>query len=171
MPQSPQDRVLVGRFGAAQGVRGEIRIKSYTADPLSVGEYGPVSDEAGTRTFVIERMRPLKDDMLVAKVKGVETRDAAQALTGEALFVAREKLPAPDEEEFYIADLIGLAAVTPEGEAIGVIKNVANYGAGDILEIAPLAGETFFAPFTKEVAPAIDFAGRRITIVRPVETE
>jgi 16S rRNA processing protein RimM len=164
-------RVLVGRFGAAQGVRGEIRIKSYTADPSSVGAYGPLSDESGARTFVIERMRPLKDDMLVAKVKGVDTRDAAQALTGEALFVAREKLPPPDEDEFYIADLIGLAAVTPDGEKIGVVKNVVNYGAGDILEIAPLAGDAFFAPFTKEIAPSIDFANGRIVIVRPTEVE
>jgi 16S rRNA processing protein RimM len=163
--------VLVGRFGAAQGVRGEIRIKSYTADPLSVGEYGPLSDETGARTFEIERLRPLKDDMLVAKVKGLADRDAAQALTGLALYVSRDKLPAPDEDEFYIADLVGLLAVSPDGAMIGRVKNVANYGAGDILEIAPLAGETFFAPFTKEVAPTIDFAGGRIVIVRPDEIE
>jgi 16S rRNA processing protein RimM len=163
--------VLVGRFGAAQGVRGEIRIKSYTADPLSVGEYGPLSDETGARTFEIERLRPLKDDMLVAKVKGLSDRDAAQALTGLALYVSREKLPAPDEDEFYIADLIGLLAVTPDGAEIGRVKNVANYGAGDILEIAPTAGETFFAPFTKDVAPTIDFAGGRMVIVRPDEIE
>ena len=163
--------VLVGRFGAPQGVRGEIRIKSYTADPLGIGDYGPLSDETGARKFEIERLRPLKDDMLVAKVKGLADRDAAGALTGVSLFVAREKLPPPEEDEFYIADLIGLAAVSPEGEAIGVVKNVLNFGAGDILEIAPGAGDTLMLPFTKEVAPSIDFTGGKIVVVRPAETE
>lgn len=170
MPQK-NSLVLVGRFGAAQGVRGEIRIKSYTADPLSIGGYGALSDETGARIFAIERLRPLKDDMLVAKVKGVDDRDAAQALTGLSLHVARKKLPAPDEDEFYIADLIGLAAVSANGEAIGRVKNVVNFGAGDILEIAPPVGDSFLAPFTKEVAPKIDFSGGHIVIVRPQETE
>jgi 16S rRNA processing protein RimM len=163
--------VLVGRFGAAQGVRGEIRIKSYTADPLSVGEYGPLSDETGARKFEIERLRPLKDDMLVAKVKGLANRDAAQALTGLALFVSREKLPPPDDDEFYIADLVGLAAVTPDGATIGRVKNIVNYGAGDILEIQPSAGDTLLAPFTKEVAPKIDFAAGHIVVILPTEVE
>ena len=163
--------VLVGRFGAPQGVRGEIRIKSYTADPLGVGDYGPLSDETGARTFEIERLRPLKDDMVVAKIKGLADRDAAGALTGVSLYVSREKLPPPDEDEFYIADLVGLAAVSPAGEAIGVVKNVLNFGAGDILEIAPAAGETLMLPFTKEVAPSIDFAGGKIVVARPAETE
>ena len=163
--------VLVGRFGAPQGVRGEIRIKSYTADPLSIGDYGPLSDETGARNFEIERLRPLKEDMVVAKVKGLADRDAAGALTGVSLFVAREKLPPPDEDEFYIADLVGLSAISPEGEAIGVVKNVLNFGAGDIIEIAPASGETLMLPFTKEVAPAIDFAGGRIVVVLPEETD
>ena len=171
MPKTSANLVLVARFGAAQGVRGEIRIKSYTADPLSVGEYGPLCDETGARKFEIERVRPLKDDMLVAKVKGLADRDAAQALTGVALYVAREKLPPPDEDEFYIADLIGLLAASPEGQEIGRVKNVVNYGAGDILEIQPAAGDTILAPFTKEVVPTIDFAGGRIVVVLPAEVE
>src|SRR5487761_2672271 len=125
MPQSPR-LVLVGRFGAAQGVRGEIRIRSYTADPASVGEYGPLCDETGARKFEIEKLRPLKDDMLVAKVKGLADRDAAAALTGLALYVSREKLPAPDEDEFYVADLIDLLAISPDGDLIGHVKNVVN---------------------------------------------
>ncbi len=169
--QQKKALVLVGRFGAPQGVRGEIRIKSYTADPLGVGDYGPLSDETGARTFEIERLRPLKDDMVVAKIKGLADRDAAGALTGVSLYVSREKLPPPDEDEFYIADLVGLAAVSPAGEAIGVVKNVLNFGAGDILEIAPAAGETLMLPFTKEVAPSIDFAGGKIVVARPAETE
>ncbi|HMN71201.1 MAG TPA: ribosome maturation factor RimM [Rhodoblastus sp.] len=169
--QQNKSLVLVGRFGAPQGVGGEIPIKSYTADPLSIGDYGPLSDEAGARKFEIERLRPLKDDMVVAKVKGLADRDAAGALTGVSLFVTREKLPVPDEDEFYIADLIGLAAVSPEGKTIGIVKNVLNFGAGDILEIAPASGDTLMLPFTKEVAPSIDFVGGRIVVVRPAETE
>jgi len=169
--RAPSRRVLVGRFGAPQGVRGEIRIKSYTADPLAIGDYGPLSDETGARGFEIERLRPLKEDMVVAKVKGLSDRDAAGALTGVSLFVARDKLPPPDEDEFYIADLVGLAAVSPEGEQIGVVKNVLNFGASDILEIAPAAGETLMLPFTKEVAPSIDFASGKIIVVQPAETE
>ncbi len=168
---NPPNLLLVGRFGAAQGVRGEIRIKSYTADPLAVGEYGPLSDKSGAKSFEIERLRPLKDDMLVAKVKGLYDRDAASSLTGLELYVSRDKLPAPDEDEYYIADLVGLVAVSPEGAEVGCVKNVMNFGAGDILEIAPVAGDTFFAPFTKDVAPSIDFAAGRIVIVRPVEAE
>ncbi|MBX3525613.1 MAG: ribosome maturation factor RimM [Rhodoblastus sp.] len=163
--------VLVGRFGAPQGVRGEIRIKSYTADPLAIGDYGPLSDETGAKKFEIERLRPLKEDMVVAKVKGLADRDAAGALTGVSLFVAREKLPPPDEDEFYIADLVGLSAVSPDGETIGTVKNVLNFGAGDILEIAPASGETLMLPFTKEIAPSIDFSGGKIVVVRPAETE
>ena len=163
--------VLVGRFGAPQGVRGEIRIKSYTADPLAIGDYGPLSDETGAKKFEIERLRPLKEDMVVAKVKGLSDRDAAGALTGVSLFVAREKLPPPDEDEFYIADLVGLSAVSPDGETIGTVKNVLNFGAGDILEIAPASGETLMLPFTKEIAPSIDFSGGKIVVVRPAETE
>lgn len=170
MTQTPR-LVLVGRFGAPQGVRGEIRIKSYTADPLGVGDYGPLSDETGAKKFEIERLRSLKEDMVVAKVKGLADRDAAGALTGVSLYVAREKLPPPDEDEFYIADLVGLAAVSAEGEEIGVVKNVLNFGAGDILEIAPASGETLMLPFTKEVAPSIDFAAAKIVVVRPAETE
>ena len=169
--QPKPNLVLVGRFGAAQGVRGEIRIKSYTADPLSIGAYGPLWDETRARNFEIERARPLKDDMVVAKLKGVETRDAAAALTGVSLYVERSKLPPPREDEFYIVDLVGLAAVSPEGEEIGHVKNVLNYGAGDVLEIAPASGETFLAPFTTEIAPKIDFDAGRIVIVRPAEIE
>ncbi|MCC2105195.1 MAG: 16S rRNA processing protein RimM, partial [Hyphomicrobiales bacterium] len=151
--------------------RGEIRIKSYTADPLAIGDYGPLSDETGAKKFEIERLRPLKEDMVVAKVKGLADRDAAGALTGVSLFVAREKLPPPDEDEFYIADLVGLSAVSPDGETIGTVKNVLNFGAGDILEIAPASGETLMLPFTKEIAPSIDFSGGKIVVVRPAETE
>jgi 16S rRNA processing protein RimM len=157
-------KILLGRCGAAQGVKGEIRIKSFTQDPLSIAAYGPLMDEDGA-SLEIEHARALKDDLVVARLKGVTDRTSAETLTGKNLFVAREKLPPPDEDEFYISDLIGLAARAPDGAAIGVVKNVLNYGAGDILEIKPETGEVFLLAFTKENAPTLDFTKGEIVIV------
>lgn len=159
-------------FGAPQGVRGELRLKSYTRDPEAIAAYGPLTDAPAVRTFVLEAVRPLKNDMLVARVYGVATREAAAALTGLELFARREQLPAPDEDEFYYDDLVGLTAVTREGAALGRVVALSNHGAGDILEIAPeTGGETLLLPFTKAVAVEIDFAQRRIVIEPPDEIE
>jgi len=164
--------VLVGVFGAPQGVSGEIRVKSFTGDPKAIGAYGPLADAKAVRVFVFERLRPLKDDMLVVRVKGLESREAAAALTGVELFARRDRLPPPSEDEYYYADLVGLEAVTSTGETLGRVANVSNYGAGDILEIAPEGGgDTLLAPFTKAVAPVIDFEAGRIVIEPPVEVE
>jgi 16S rRNA processing protein RimM len=164
------DKVLVGVFGAPHGVRGEIRLKSFMQDPLSIADYGALSDAAG-RAYDIIAARPVKDDLLVVRVKAVGDRDAAQKLTNEKLYLAREKLPPPEDDEFYCSDLIGLRAETPEGALIGTIVAVPNYGAGDILEIAPPAGETLLLPFTRAVVPEIDLAGGRVIVVPPVEAE
>ena len=164
--------VLLGVFGAAQGVRGEVRIKSFTDDPKSIGGYGPLTDKTGARRFVVESLRPLRDDMLVARLKDVTTRDDAAALTDVEIFVRREQLPPPDADEFYYDDLIGLAAVTREGEALGKLVGLRNFGAGDILEISPESGgETLLLPFTKAVAVDIDFAAGRVVIDPPREVE
>lgn len=164
--------VLLGVFGAAQGVRGEVRVKSYTEDPKGIGAYGALTDKAGARAFVFESLRPLKDDMLVARVKGVSTRERAEALTGVEIFARRNQLPPPDVDEFYYDDLIGLAAVTRAGSALGRVVALSNFGAGDILEIAPEAGgETLLLPFTRAVAVEIDFAGGRIVIEPPREVQ
>ena len=110
--------------------------------------------------------------MVVARVEGVATREAAAALTGVELFARRAQLPPPDAEEFYYDDLIGLEAVTPEGVALGRVTAVINHGAGEILEIAPAAGgETLLLPFTRQVAPEIDFAGGRIVVIPPPEID
>ena len=110
--------------------------------------------------FVFERQRPLRDDMLVVKVLGVETRGAASALTGTEIFARRDRLPEPSEDEFYYDDLVGLVASTRDGRPIGRVAAISNYGAGDILEIAPEGGgEPLLLPFTKAVAPTVDFAG------------
>ena len=163
--------VALGVFGAPQGVRGEVRIKSYTRDPKEIGAYGPLTDGRGAR-FVLESVRLLKDEMLVARLEGVANREAAAALTGVELFARREQLPPPDEDEFYYDDLVGLAAVSRDGVPLGRVVALNNYGAGDILEIRPEGGgESLLLPFTKTVAVEIDFPGGRIVIVLPDEIE
>jgi 16S rRNA processing protein RimM len=165
---SPERLVLLGVFAAAQGVRGEVRVKSYTRDPEAIGAYGALTDKAGARVFAFESLRPLNDDMLAARVRGVSTREGARALNGVEIFARREQLPPPGDDEFYYDDLVGLAAVTREGLSLGRVVALSNFGAGDILEIAPQGGgETLLLPFTRAVALEIDFPGQRIVIEPP----
>ena len=162
----------MGVIGAPRGVKGEVRVKSYTGDPKAIAGFGPLTDAAGRRRFAIERLSPAKDDLLIVKLKGVETREAAAALNGMELFARRGQLPPPAEEEYYLADLVGLEAVTSEGTSLGRVKGVMNYGAGDILEIAPDQGdETLLLPFTKAVAPVVDVEGGRIVVEPPAAIE
>jgi 16S rRNA processing protein RimM len=169
---TPPRLVAIGIFGAPHGVRGEIRTKAYTENPRSLAAYGELTDAAGAKRFKIAALRLLKDDMVVVRIEGVADRDAAAKLTGTEIFARRENMPPPDEDEFYHADLVGLRAVTVAGEEIGRVVGLSNYGAGDILEIAAKAGgDTLLLPFTKAVAPEIDFAGGRIVIVPPREVE
>jgi 16S rRNA processing protein RimM len=161
-------RVCIAQIGAAHGVRGEVRLRAFTADPLSVADFGPLEAEDGRR-IEIETVRPAKD-MLVARLKGVADRNAAEALTNLRLYVAREKLPQPADDEFYHADLIGLAAVTAAGESYGTVKAVHNFGAGDLLEIEPAAGgATVMLPFSEATVPTVDIAGRRIVVAPPAD--
>lgn len=163
--RAPDRLILLGVFGAPQGVRGEVRVKSLTADPGAIGAYGPLTDKGRTRPFVFESLRPLKDDMLVARLAGVSTRTAAEALKGAEIFARRDQLPPPAHDEFYYDDLIGLEAVDAEGAPIGRVVSLMNYGAGDVLEIAPVeGGETLLLPFSKRVASRIDFEAGRIVI-------
>lgn len=157
-------KILVGVVGAAQGVRGEVRIKSYTGDPKALGSYGPLETDGGRAVLKVLGLRPLKNDMVVARFEGIEDRDAAAALTNTKLYVDRTRLPPPDEEEFYQADLIGLEAITPEGEGIGRVVAVQNFGAGDLLEIAPEVGQTLLVPFTKAFVPVLDFEAGRVVV-------
>ena len=152
-------------------MRGEIRVQSFTSDPKAIGAYGPLTDSTRAKVFAFERLRPVKDDMLVVKVAGVDTREAAAALTGAELFARRLQLPPPSEDEFYYDDLVGLDAVTPAGEPLGRVSAVSNYGAGDILEIATQSNETLLFPFTRAVATAIDFGRGRIVIAAPEEVD
>ena len=164
------ERVLIAQIGAAHGVRGEVRLKAFTEDPLSVRRYGPLESEDGTRRFEIEAMRPAKD-VLVVRLKGVSDRNAAEALTNVRLFVARERLPKPADDEFYYADLVGLAAETANGAAYGTVKAVHNFGAGDLLEIEPAeGGATTLLPFNEATVPMVDLAGRRVIVAPPDES-
>ena len=164
--------MLLGAFGAPWGVRGETRVKSFTGDPLAIGAYGPLTDAARSRPFVFDSLRLLKGDMLAARVSGVATREAAAALNGVEIFACRDQLPQPDADEFYYDDLIGLEALTVSGERLGRVVSLMNYGAGDILEIAPAdGGDTVLIPFAKAVAREIDFEAGRIVIERPREIE
>jgi 16S rRNA processing protein RimM len=168
---SSDGKVCIARIGAAHGVRGEIRLWPFTADPLAIASYGPLETKDGKRQIEIASVRAAKDH-LVARIKGVDTREAAEALNGLELFVTREKLPLADENEFYHADLIGLAAVTEQGGALGQIIAVHNFGAGDIIEIALSGGgETKLLPFTSAVVPTVDLAARRAIIALPDEVE
>ena len=162
----------MGVFGAPQGVRGEVRVKSLTGEPSAIGVYGPLTNKGRSRSFAFESLRPLKDDMLVARLTGVSTREAAEALKGVEIFARRDQLPPPSEDEFYYDDLVGLEAVDAAGGRIGRVVSLMNHGAGDVLEIAPVGGgETLLLPFTKGVVTRIDFDDGRVVIEPPREVE
>ncbi len=161
-------RILVGRFGAPHGVRGELRLQSFTQDPVAIGSYGPLADASGGRRFEITASRLVKDNLLIVRIAGIADRSAAERLTNTELFVAREALPPPEDDEFYLADLVGMTVVDERGMDLGRVSAVPNYGAGDILEIvSPGAGETLLLPFTKAVVPTIDLAARRLSVSLP----
>jgi 16S rRNA processing protein RimM len=162
----PDDqRVCVARLGAAHGVRGEVKLWSFTADPAAVAGYGPFETADG-RLIELEALRPAKD-FFVARLKGIADRDAAERLRNADLFVPRARLPAPEADEFYHADLIGLAAVDAGGNALGTVHAMHNFGAGDIVEIRPAAGgDTVMLPFTETAVPQIDVAAGRLVVER-----
>jgi 16S rRNA processing protein RimM len=160
------DRVCVAQIGAPHGVRGEVRLWTFTADPMAVTRYGPLETEDGKRAFEIGKVRPAKGH-LVARLQGVEDRDAAERLTNIKLFVSRERLPPPEDDEFYHADLIGLRVEDEGGNQIGVVSAVHNFGAGDILEIQPPEGGTMLLPFTEAAVPEVDIKGGRLVVVPP----
>ena len=165
------DRICVAQIGAAHGIRGEVRLRSFTEDPAAITSYGPLESEDGARRFTIEALRPAKDHF-VARLAGVADRDAAARLTNLKLYIARDTLPPIDEDDtFYHADLVGLAAVTPSGAAFGTVTAVLNFGAGDILEIKPVSGEHLLLPFTDTTVPKIDMQARVLVVVPPVSVE
>jgi 16S rRNA processing protein RimM len=164
-------RVCLGQFGAAHGVRGEIRLHSFTADREAIVSYGPLESEDG-RVFEIEAMRPAKDHF-VARVAGIADRNAAELLKNVKLYVPRERLPPPDEpDEFYYADLIGLSVVDRGGQKLGIVVAVHNFGAGDLIEMTPEGGgKTELLPFDEHHVPVVDIAAGKIVVVPPQEND
>lgn len=161
-------RLCVGVFSGAHGVRGDVRLKSFTQNPLDIAAYGPLTGEDGTRRFEILKVRPTRDH-LVATVKGIASREDALALKGTRLYVERARLPAPDETDtWYHADLIGLEARDADGALMGTVKAVFDYGAGDLLEIAlEGSGKLVLIPFTAETVPEVDIDGGQLTVLPP----
>ena len=162
--------ICVARIGAAHGVRGAVKLWTFTEDPLAVKRYGPLTTKDGARQFEVTHAREANGH-LVATLKGIATRDEAERLNGIELYVARDQLPATDEDEYYHADLIGLAAVNAANEPIGRVLAIHNFGAGDIIEIAPAQGATLLLPFTNAVVPTVDLAGGRVVVKLPAEIE
>jgi 16S rRNA processing protein RimM len=160
-------RICVGRIGAAHGTGGEVKLWPFTAEPGAVADYGALETADGARRFEIASLRPA-EDFLIARFKGIADRTAAERLCNVDLYVPRERLPAPAPDEFYYADLIGLAVEDRAGTKLGGIVAVHNYGAGDLLEIARRGGgETVMVPFTAAMVPTVDTAAGRVIVDLP----
>ena len=164
----PQKRVCVGVITGPHGVRGAVRLKSFTAEPADIARYGPLEEESGERRFALRLIGNAKG-VLIAKLADVEDRDRAEALRGLRLYLPRAALPPPGEEEYYHADLIGLEAVRGDGTPIGRVRAVHDFGAGDTLEIVRPAGEgpPAMVPFTRAVVPVVDLNLGRVVIDPP----
>lgn len=161
------DRICVGAIAGAFGVTGEVRLKSFCADPEAIADYGPLYTQDGARKFTIRLTRPVAGG-LGARLSGVTTKEEADALKGTSLFVDRAKLPSLPDDEFYHADLIGLEARDPGGALLGKVSAVHNHGAGDLLELARGAGkESLLVPFTLAVVPTVDLAAGRVIVDLP----
>jgi 16S rRNA processing protein RimM len=159
-------RLCVGIVTGAHGVRGAVRLKSFTAEPESIAAYGPLEDEKGERRFALRLVGSAKG-VLIAVIPGIDDRDRAEALRGLRLYLRRSALPPPDEDEYYHADLIGLAVTLADGTALGTVRAVHDLGAGDTLEVERLAGPPVMVPFTRAVVPVVDLDAGRLFIDPP----
>jgi len=160
------DRICVGAIAGAFGVAGEVRLKSFCVPPEAIASYGPLLTEDGGRSFGVRLTRPVAG-ALGARLSGVATREEAEALRGVRLYADRAALPALPEDEFYHADLIGLAAHDPGGALLGQVRAVLNHGAGDLLELERAGGPSVLVPFTRAIVPAVDLAAGRIVVDPP----
>ncbi|HWT98716.1 MAG TPA: ribosome maturation factor RimM [Terriglobales bacterium] len=171
MAAGSNNMILVGAITGAHGVKGEVKVKSFTAEPASIAAYGPLFDESGRRRFDLSlsgKTGETGKDVLVGRIQGVADRNAAEALKGQRLYVARDQLPAGDDpDEFYLADLIGLAVLDAAGASLGRVTDVANYGAGDVLMVEGGAKGAFDLPFAKAFVPKIDLAAKALTVALP----
>ena len=169
-PNPSPPLILIGRVSGAFGVKGEVRIKAFGSDPMALLDYRNLTREDGSAGLTLLSGRAHKSDF-IGNAKEVATREEAEALRGLKLFVPRATLPEPDENEFYLADLIGLAVQAPDGAALGTIRSVQDFGAGDLLEIEPAErGATWWLPFTRESVPVVHIAQGFVVGVQPAET-
>ena len=164
------DRICVGAIAGAFGVQGEVRLKSFCADPAAIADYAPLFTEDGSRSFSVKITRPVAGG-LAARLGGVATKEAADALRGTQLFADRARLPSLPDDEFYHADLIGLAVLDTGGAALGRVAAVHNHGAGDILEITQPGGKALLLPFTRAAVPTVDLAAGRIIADPPGDVD
>lgn len=167
MSPDSDSRLLLGHIAGAHGIRGDVKIRSYTSDPADIAAYGPLSDDDGRRSFAIRSLR-VSGSRVVARIEGVSDRNAAEALKGVGLFVARDRLPRTQDEEWYVSDLIGCRALESDGGTFGEVVGVQSFGAGDLLEIRPEGrSATVLLPFTRECVPAVDPAAGEIIVAPP----
>ena len=165
-------RICVAKIGAAHGIRGDVKLWPMTADPMAFLDYGTLESEDGKRTFEFAKAKPA-GNFLIAHIKGVDDRDAAEKLVHTELYVSRDSLPEIEEDGvFYYADLVGLKAVDPAGAMIGEVAAMHNFGAGDLVELRLLnVRDTVLIPFTETTVPEIDIAGGKVTVEMPAEVE
>lgn len=160
------DRICVGAISGSFGVQGEVRLKSFCAEPAAIADYGLLYTEDGSRSFFVKLTRPVAGG-LGARLTGVKTKEEADALRGVQLYVDRDRLPNLPDDEFYHADLIGLEVLDTGGKVLGRVQNVLNHGAGDILDILMPGGKTLMLPFTLAAVPTVDLAARRVIVDLP----
>ena len=169
LPAAPEksDSILLGRVLSAHGVRGQVKLKSYTADSRRIAAYGPVHTSCGRslKLMVTSSIR----DHVIANIDGISTRNQAEVLAGLQLFISRNALPPTNAEEFYHADLIGLSALLSDGVVVGLVRSLHDFGAGDVIEIVTESGGEMMIPFTRAHVPVINVAEGHITIVPPIE--
>lgn len=162
--------IFVAQVGAAHGVKGEVKIATFTADPMAMAGYKTLLRQDGSPALAIASARPAKGG-IVARLKGVADRNAAEALRGLKLYIRRDSLPEPEEDEFYLADLIGLTVETVEGEVLGKVRTVQDFGAGDLLEIQPRVGASWWLPFTRDAVPEVRLADGKLIAAPPQSIE
>ncbi len=162
-------RVCIGAVIGAHGVRGQVRIKSFTADPVAIGDYGPVETETGERRFTVMVVGQAKG-AVIARLDGVTGRDAAEGLKGVRLYVPRDRLPETAEDEFLYTDLVGLQAEDGSGRVLGRVRGVFDFGAGDVLDVTGPEG-SLMVPFTRQAVPEVDVANGRLVIHPPAFAE
>lgn len=170
MGDETRNLIFVAQVGAAHGVRGEVKVTTFTADPMALAGYKILMRQDGSAALTIASARPTKGG-IVARLKGVDDRNAAEALRGLKLYIHRDSLPPPEEDEFYLADLIGLTVETAAGELLGKVKTVHDFGAGDLLEIQPRTGASWWLPFTREAVPEIRITDGKIIADPPAVIE